>query len=77
MVSKTNEEIQNLEKQLELLKQKQQIEDENKQLREDVAYLRKSQQEKDDAETKGCMILMGFAILLPIIGTALFMLFFG
>lgn len=75
MSNKTNEEIKNLEKQLELLKQKQQIEDENKKLKEDVAYLRKSQQERDKHEergavfTCGCLILF---ILIPIIFLILF-----
>lgn len=54
MSNKTNEEIKNLEKQLELLKQKQKIEDENKQLRDDVAYLRKSKELQDKGEAIGC-----------------------
>lgn len=80
MGSKTNEEIKKLEKQLELLKQKEQIEDENRQLKEDIAYLRKSQQEKDELDdkvstimAKGCLFIVASLIIIPI----LFVMIFG
>lgn len=69
MSNKTNEEIENLEKQLELLKQKQQIEDENKQLKEDVAYLRQSKELQEKGEgiaargIMGCLGLQGLGCL--------------
>lgn len=79
MSNKTNEEIKNLEKQLELLKQKQQIEDENKQLKEDISYLRKSQQEKDELDdkvatimAKGCLFIVAGLIIIPIVTVMFF-----
>lgn len=74
MSNKTNEEIKNLEKQLELLKQKQKIEDENKQLRDDVAYLRKIKELQDKGEAIGCMGIMGCTGVLLICGLIAFSL---
>lgn len=70
MSNNTSEEIKKLEEQLKQLKQKEQIEQENKQLKEDVAYLRKSQENRVKGQTYGCL---GCAGLFIIIGT-LFML---
>ena len=79
MSNKANEEIKNLEKQLELLKQKQQLEIENEQLKDDIAYLRKSQQEKDELDdkvstimAKGCLFIVAGLIIIPIVFVMVF-----
>lgn len=67
MSNNTNEEIKKLEEQLELLKQKQEVEDENKQLKEIKDELQKIRKQQELDSNAGCYGCLWFVAIVAIV----------